>query len=46
MNLNKGCIEIVLPTPFYNGWITMNLNKGCIEIVGAFFYIMPVFDEP
>ena len=32
MNLNKGCIEIVVRAASGDGIPEMNLNKGCIEI--------------
>ena len=32
MNLNKGCIEILLRCQLVQRNIVMNLNKGCIEI--------------
>ena len=32
MNLNKGCIEIVMPEEKTQAAERMNLNKGCIEI--------------
>ena len=32
MNLNKGCIEITDPYPYFSRMSKMNLNKGCIEI--------------
>ena len=34
MNLNKGCIEIVLNLYDTEAVKAMNLNKGCIEILG------------
>ena len=33
MNLNKGCIEILLLSEYYRYKLQMNLNKGCIEIM-------------
>ena len=33
MNLNKGCIEMILVDIWANHKEQMNLNKGCIEII-------------
>ena len=33
MNLNKGCIEIIVALDVADGTLKMNLNKGCIEII-------------
>ena len=42
MNLNKGCIEIIIPNISFTYKIEMNLNKGCIEIV-EFYHFHPWF---
>ena len=40
MNLNKGCIEMII-TALINGLANkMNLNKGCIEILNYFLFVL------
>ena len=40
MNLNKGCIEIVLCYLKELSLALMNLNKGCIEIMECIFLML------
>ena len=47
MNLNKGCIEILLQNNYITFLYAMNLNKGCIEISQYDSPIrQPILDEP